>query len=51
MEIDIDTSLLTGASPYKFFVRAELEGTPAIFAVSNELSVSVLCGSELVTVS
>jgi hypothetical protein len=51
MEIDIDTSLITGENPYKFFVRAELEGTPAIFAISNELSVSVTCGSEIVTVS
>lgn len=51
MEIDIDTSLITGENPYTFFVRAELEGTPAIFAISNELSVSVTCGSEIVTVS
>jgi hypothetical protein len=51
MEIDIDTSLITGANPYKFFLRAELVGTPGIFAFSNELSVSVTCGSEIVTVS
>ena len=50
MEVDIDTSLLTNV-PYSFFVRAELQETPGIFAFSNALSVTITCGSEEVTVS
>ena len=50
MEIPIDTSALTG-SPITFYVRAELEHNPSTFAYSNQLSVSVTCGSEVVSVS
>ena len=51
MEIEIDTSLITATNPNEFFVRAELEDTPGIFAFSNQLSVSVICGSETVSVT
>jgi hypothetical protein len=51
LEILIDSSLLTNGSPIKFFIRAELQDSPSIFAFSNEVSVNIECGSEQVTVS
>lgn len=48
MEIEVVTSLLTVIT---FYVRGEIDGIPSIFEFSNELSVTVACGSEQVLVS